>query len=153
MQRLEQWEGKPPPADPAKIAPDVLAAALEDMRRILDREPQLGDFGFGVYDERGKTAAERQTELEHQRTLISEPRSLAALIAARSWLRQFRKIKALNNRGTSYGLKHVAEHDIGYLTNGVFIAAALAEGFDVKRENRSPNAVLNISSAAWSQRS
>jgi hypothetical protein len=24
----------------------------------------------------------------------------------------------------SYGLKHIAEHDIGYVTNGVFIATA-----------------------------
>jgi hypothetical protein len=68
----------------------------------------------------------------------------------RVWLRQFNKTKTLNKRsGTSYGLKHVAEEDIGYITNGVFIAAAIAEGFRVKRcSDNSPNGRLNISKAA-----
>jgi hypothetical protein len=41
------------------------------------------------------------------------------------------------------------ERDIDYVTNGVFIAAAIAEGFSVQRIGNSPNAWLNISSAAW----
>jgi hypothetical protein len=64
-------------------------------------------------------------------------------------LRQFAKMKTLNQRGTSYRLKHVAEEDIGYITNGVLIAAAIAEGFRVERQEESPNALLNIASAAW----
>jgi hypothetical protein len=63
-----------------------------------------------------------------------------------------RRLKSFNKRGTSYGLKHIAEHDMGYCTNGVFIAAAIAEGFRVRREGRSPNAVFNISTAAWRRR-
>jgi hypothetical protein len=34
---------------------------------------------------------------------------------------------------TTYGIKHTAEHDIGYVTNRIFIAAAAAEGFNVVR--------------------
>jgi hypothetical protein len=29
-----------------------------EMNRVLDQQPQLGAFGFGVYDQRQKTAAE-----------------------------------------------------------------------------------------------
>ena len=78
------------------------------------------------------------------------PRPLAQFIAARGWLRRFNKIKALNRRGTSYGLKHCAQDDIGYVTNGCFIAAAIAEGFTVRRSQPdSPNALFNISIEAW----
>jgi len=60
-------------------------------------------------------------------SLFASRRSLAQFIVARRWLSQFGKLKSLNKRGSSYGLKHVAAHDIGYVTNGVFIAAAIAE--------------------------
>ena len=43
----------------------------------------------------------------------------------------------------------VAEREIGYITNGVFIAAAIAEGFVVRRVKGTPNARIGISRAAW----
>lgn len=73
---------------------------------MLEREPQLGDFGFGVSS---KTPEERVADLLRNRDLIREPRSLAQFMAARAWLRRFGKIRALNRRGTSYGLKHCAD--------------------------------------------
>ena len=80
----------------------------------------------------------------------ARPRSLAEFTAARGWLRRFAKIKALNRRGSSYGLKHCAEDDIGYVTNGCFIGAAIAEGFTVRcTDYGSPNAFFNISTEAW----
>jgi hypothetical protein len=55
--------------------------------------------------------------------------------------------------GTSYGLKHVAEEEICYMPNGIFIAAAIAEGFRVKRVSyASPNAQFNISATAWQRK-
>jgi hypothetical protein len=130
--------------------PAELAAAAVDMDRALEREPQLGDLGFGVWDWRRKTPQKRAAELRNDRETIREPRSLAQFMAARGWLSRFGRIKALNKRGTSYGLKHVAEGDIGYATNGVFIAAAIAERFNVRRTDPgSPNAFFNISTEAW----
>jgi hypothetical protein len=132
------------------LTPAELAAAAIDMDRVLEREPQLGDFGFGVWDSRRKTRAERTAELRRDRESMLEPRSLAEFTAAREWLRRFKKIKTLNRGGTSYGLKHVAEDEIGYSTNGCFIAAAIAEGFAVRRTDYdSPNAWFNISTEAW----
>src|SRR4051794_2414457 len=115
---------------PHDFTTQELAAAAADMDRILEQEPQLNNFGFGVYFGTRRSQAERQALFRERRASIRDPDSLAAFIATRIWLRQFDKIKTLNKRsGTSYGLKHVAEEDIGYITNGVFIAAAIAEGF------------------------
>jgi hypothetical protein len=138
------------PRNADDLTPAALATAAIDMDLVLEREPRLGDFGFGVCDPRSKTPEERAADLLRNRDLIREPRSLAQFMAARGWLRRFGKIRALNRRGTSYGLKHCAEDDIGYVTNGVFIAAAIAEGFTVRRaESGSPNAWFNISTEAW----
>jgi hypothetical protein len=129
---------------------EMLVWAAAAMDRILAQEPQLNDFGIGVYDWRLKSPAERTEELARLREEIRRPDALAAFLAARGWLRRFGKLKAVNRRGTSYGLKHVAEKEIGYLTNGVFIAAAIAEGFTVRQAGwRSPNVWLNVSSRAW----
>ena len=139
------------PAVETDFAPGQLEAAAADMARILEQEPELSDFGYGLSGAE-KTPEERRARFETNRQSIREPRSLAQFLAACRWLSQFAKIKTLNKRGTSYGLKHVAEREIGYCTNGVFIAAAIAEGFRVRREGRSPNAVFNISTTAWKKR-
>lgn len=79
------------------------------------------------------------------------PISIGQFTLARSWLATKKKTTGITKRGTSYGLKHVAEHDIGYVTNGIFIAAAIAEGFQVQRAGGSPSAWFNISVKAWRQ--
>jgi hypothetical protein len=126
-----------------------LASAAIDMDRVLEREPELSDNGFKQLRGR-RSLAEHEAQFLKWREDMRAPRSLAQFMAARGWLRQFRKVKALNRRGTSYGLKHCAEDDIGYATNGVFIAAAIAEGFVVRCvEFGSPNAWFAISTEAW----
>jgi hypothetical protein len=138
------------PRNADDLTPDELASAAIDMDCVLEREPQLGDFGFGVWDPRSETPEERAADLRRNRDLVRAPRSLAQFMAARGWLRQFGKLKAINRCGTSYGLKHCAEDDVGYVTNGCFIAAAIAEGFAVRRADfDSPNAWFNISTEAW----
>jgi hypothetical protein len=138
----------PEPTTEADLPPSDLAAEME---RILEREPQLSDFGFGLADFY-KTREEAAAKFCEDRERIRDSNCLAEFTAARGWLRQFAKLKSFNKRGSSYGLKHVAEHDIGYVSNGVFIAAAIAEGFNVQRIGNSPNAWLNISSAAWERK-
>lgn len=133
---------EPRPAQAENYSAEQLAAALSDMRQILANEPELGDFGYRHL---------RHAQLAEDRETISEPRSLAQFLATRQWLRRFEKRKTLNRKGSSYGLKHVAETDIGYMTNGVFIAAAIAEGFAVKRFEDTPNALLNITQRAWTR--
>ena len=119
---------------------DTIAAGAEAMGAVMAEYPDLTDFGFGV-------SAEQTFDVE--RLKLTEDRSLSQFMRARQWLRKFPKTKTLNRRaGSSYGLKHVAAHSIGYVTNGVFIAAAAAEGFTIERITDSPNAWFNISTRA-----
>jgi hypothetical protein len=90
----------PTPIDPAALPSAALAKAAEDMARVLASEPQLGIFGFGVPDERRKSPAERDLDLEAGREALQVPKSLAAFVATRVWLRQFHKIKTLNKSHT-----------------------------------------------------
>ena len=73
------------------------------------------------------------------------PRSIRQFCAARAWLQQFPKIRTFNHPETSYGLKRVAEPTIGYVTNGIFICAALAAGYRIEREPGSSNVVFRYS--------
>jgi hypothetical protein len=115
------------PRDVDDLTPAELAAAAIDMDRVLEREPLLSDNGFKQL--RGRLRlAEHNAQFLKWREDMRQPRFLAQFMAARGWLRQFGKVKAPNRLETSYGLKHWAEDDIGYVTNGVFIAAAIAEG-------------------------
>ena len=55
------------------------------------------------------------------------------------------KIKNINTRTGSYGLKHTCEDAIHhYIPNGIFIAAAIACGYKCKKIH-SPNACFNMS--------
>lgn len=131
------------------LTPAELAAAAIDIDRVLGRDPLLSDNGFKQFRGR-RPLAEHEAGFVRWRESIREPRSLAQFMAARGWLRRFGKIKALNRTGTSYGLKHCAQDDIGYVTNGCFIVAAIAEGFTVRcSQPGSPNALFNISTEAW----
>ena len=140
--------------NPANYHSDVLAAATAEMNRILDQHPQLTDHGFGTYNDTfpGAPRETRDAEFKRDRETIQDDRSIAAFIATKHWLADFPKIKTLNQKGTSYGLKHIAEEEIGYVTNGVFIAAAIAEGFRVVCIDGGPNALLNISNKVWARR-
>jgi hypothetical protein len=138
--------------DDAPMAPlhhATIKAAAKQVARILAREPELGSFGFGVYDASNKPPQQRAEELQRDRATMLDDYHLSQFIVAREWLAQFPKTKAPNKTGTSYGLKHVPEDEIGHVSNGVFIAAAIAAGFTVCRIGDGPNAWLNISTAAW----
>ena len=67
------------PRNADDLTPAESATAAIDMDLVLEREPQLGDFGFGVY---AKTPEERAADLLRNRDLIREPRSLAQVMAA-----------------------------------------------------------------------
>lgn len=117
------------------------------LRSIVSVHPELTAFGFGVFKERRLSEEEKAKQPAEERNRLLEPRSVDEFKRARVWLRDKPRTKHPNRRMTSYGLKHVAEKQIGYVTNGMFIAAALAEGFKVKHyDPQGPNAWFNISS-------
>lgn len=63
------------------------------------------------------------------------------------WLASVTLIKSFNTRHTSYGYKHMVERWAGrYISNGAFIAAAIALKIPIRRSHpRSPNVVLPLS--------
>lgn len=68
----------------------------------------------------------------------------------------FRPIESINNRRSSYGLKHIVERYlnketngvINYVSNGTLILAMYDAGYKIKRSNLnhpSPNCSFNVS--------
>lgn len=134
--------GKPRPETPATSEQDC---AL--LHSILKRNPDLGAFGFGVFNGAKLTPAERKAKKASDRAELLSPYGVDDFIRARKWLCDKPRTGHVNPKaGTSYGLKHLAAHTVGYVTNGAFIAAAIAEGYEVKQcAPGSPNAWFNLS--------
>lgn len=94
----------------------------EDIKRILDKEPCLTTVGF-------ETLSTPDFEL-HRQQLLDSAEACTRVV---EWLeKHVRKISSINVRRSSYGLKHQAKKEIGYVSNGMFIAAAIHAGFRFK---------------------
>lgn len=107
------------------------------LKALVKQHPLLTPHGFGSYRRPDCPADEERAQLLEVTDEIE---------AARQWLARQHRIATLNQRRTSYGLKHIAERTMGrYISNGAFIAAALLDGWQTKRLNNGPNALLNIS--------
>src|SRR5262245_21196972 len=111
---------------PTLTADETITPRLQS---LLDREPSLHIFGFGPCDEdRRQPPAERQTRLLARRQDLLDGSDRVAATCA--WIQaHLTPSRTLNRQHSSYGLKHCAATDIGYLTNGTFIAAMLLCGY------------------------
>ena len=109
---------------------------------IMAKEPTLNDFGFGLYvGDHRKPLKEQAASLDHNRRALLA--SVDRVQATCQWIEDhLRTRKTINPRYSSYGLKHLAEKDVGYITNGVFIAAMIACGFRYRVDG--PNALFNV---------
>lgn len=134
--------------------PEQDHGVIEAINRAITLHPELTAFGFGAYEQYvldGFSPEDRKAAFQCSRAAMFEPMSLEDFRRAYGWLNRQKRTLHVNEKvGTSYGLKHLAEKEIGYVSNGIFIAAALACGFKIKRDidrgHPSPNAFLNISS-------
>jgi hypothetical protein len=105
---------------------------------VLAKHPTLTAYGFENPDE--TDPAEMQERSEELR------KSEAAFDAARVWIREHLP-PTPRSRGyySSYYLKHVAEAEVGYLTNGLFIAAMIHCGHRFRQPGRgNPNAYFPL---------
>lgn len=107
------------------------------LKQVLAEHPQLSDFGFG----RPNFKCDDFDMAEQRRSLRSR---LGQVRAAHDYLTGLRRTTADDDLPTSYGLKHEAEHEIGYTTNGAFIAAAIIAGVPMKKRPGSPNPLLGV---------
>lgn len=118
------------------------AAPLLSLQAVMEQQPQLTSFGFGVFEERRKTAGQRREELDQGRDELF--RSEDRVLRVRDWL--LANISPIKTPTLgSYRMKHVVERAIGeYVTNGDLIAAALMAGYPMSRPH-GPNAEFGMS--------
>ncbi|AVI65855.1 hypothetical protein CKQ84_08140 [Shewanella sp. WE21] len=116
----------------------------EAIQAVINQVPELTDFGISIYTN-GRVLDKTQKKAEFDKSQSSLLGSSESFEKTVSWLKQIEEIKSFNLRRSSYGIKHLAERDIGYITNGVFIAAAIHSGFKYKINYDSPNVQFNMS--------
>lgn len=111
------------------------------LAEVMEEHPELTSFGIGVFDQRRKTPDVRAAEMAQERADLIEGEANVHKIVR--WLRDndLRPIQTPN--ANSYALKHTVERQIGYVTNGEFIAAAFIVGYPYRY--RTPNVLFGIS--------
>jgi hypothetical protein len=127
----------------------------KDMRGVVNwimgEHPTLNDFGFGncfMSMIKGEPPSKQAEILADSRRQLLK--SLNRIEATRRWIdAHLVSRKTINPHHSSYGLKHLAEEDIGYITNGVFITAIIACGYRLGVDG--PNAWFNVSERAVTQ--
>jgi hypothetical protein len=114
----------------------------DDIVSAMEMIPNLGGHGVGIFDPARKLSpAERAASLEAEReSLLSDVEGCTRVC---EWLSDLEPIRTVKH--SSYGLKHLAEKEIGYITNGAFIAAAVHAGFPFRVNPGSPNVTFGIS--------
>jgi uncharacterized protein YozE (UPF0346 family) len=122
----------------------------DKLNALMDEHPTLNHFGIGhcsaLYSPNASPEWNDRILQGHREHLRV---SIADVIWTVGWLRSnVEPIKTINRRHSSYGLKHLAElfrptDYICYLSNGVFIAAAMIVGYPFKLDP--PNAMFGMS--------
>ncbi len=113
----------------------------EDILAVIDRVPQLTYFGVGLYE---SPCEDYEEKLRQKQEQLLESSAICTKVC--DWLASIEPAKAINRYPTSYGLKHTAELQIGqYVSNGVFIAAAIHCGFRYRRDGDSANMLFAMS--------
>ena len=120
---------------------------LDKLRALMDEHPTLNDFGIGygsAHDRPDDSPEFKASILQTERHALLE--NVADVTWTIHWLRSnVEPIKTINRRHSSYGLKHLAEKFSPnlYLSNGVFIAAAMIVGYPFEVDP--PNAMFGMS--------
>lgn len=109
-----------------------------DVEKLMDDVQGLNYFGIGVFDPNSKTATQRAADLDRGRRELLDSVETCNKVCV--WLADVDRTQSVNERvGSSYHLKHVVEEDIGSVSNGTFIAAAIFCGFRYRIDPGSPN--------------
>jgi len=135
------------------------APARAAIQVVMDGEPWLTTFGFGIYGHTRPSGVERRAKFQQKRQEMFGPWAVYEFVLSREFLSRFRRRKTINKAAGSYWLKHQAEEFYRksgidglneHIHNGMLIAAAIDLGLKVVENG--PNALLNISLTLSSQR-
>lgn len=114
---------------------NALCAASPIQQRLaitMRKNPLLTVWGIGLTSDewKGKTTTERQELMRSYRAELRD-HHLEVQWTVEWLLANIARIKTINTRHSSYGLKHLAEpfSPKAYLTNGTFIAAAIVADY------------------------
>lgn len=118
----------------------------QDLDELMRCHPRLNDFGIGLLHSPGLCPAQKDDQELFSKNREKLRVSLEAVNKVANWLDSVAKTKTVNAARTSYGIKSLMRLDVGYVTNGVFIAAAILCGFSYKMQLRSPNVMFGMSS-------
>jgi len=129
----------------------------DKLKALMAEHPTLSHFGIGQSSDewfssvspewkesRNDSQEEKDLIFQAEREMLGD--NMADLIWTIDWLRSnVEPIKTINRRHSSYGLKHLAEKFSpgGYLSNGVFIAAAMIVGYPFEVDP--PNEMFGMS--------
>lgn len=108
---------------------------------LIHRHPLLSDGGYGV----SRDYANKHTAW---RASLVTPGSIAEIERLVEWIDgNLTPQRTINRRHSSYGLKHIAERETGYISNGQFIVAALLCGYRMESKPHY-NPSFNITEAS-----
>ncbi len=111
-----------------------------DIAAVMAQIPTLTAHGIGIYERNLPAAQRRKKIVEGQVELLDSEEDCTKIC---EWLAAKSAIKTADK--DSYWLKHQAEREIGYVTNGSFIAAAIHSGFPYRLAPGSTNVFFGIS--------
>lgn len=127
----------------------------ERFQQVLNRYPILCDNGYNYNYQRNLGLNGNDATLGFQQSRRSLEKSLHEVRKALIWTDPIRRTRTSSSGGgTSYGLKHVMEHQTGiYITNGVMITAALMLEIPVGMRHcqriDSPNPTIGLSRRSY----
>jgi hypothetical protein len=135
---------------------DLVAASPIEQRLALtmEKNPLLTCAGWGISNFNNlNKLPDKERNAARKKNFNNEREDLRVNFKAVEetyyWIKNnMTPIKTINRDNSSYNLKHRAEHDIGYIANGVFIAAALIACYEVKYVHGSINVYFNMSKKA-----
>lgn len=118
---------------------------------VMNRIPDLSDFGFGIYNMEKMNRANSAIKLAEERAILLGKHEVVE--QTKLWiLKNIEPIRTINYKRSSYSLKHMAERSMKvYITNGTFIAAAILAGFDFKVASEGANAFFAMSEKSIKQ--
>lgn len=119
----------------------------EKFKQVLYKHPKLTYFGWGVPDELKLYRENKQDEIEERRKALREQlfEAFDEFERAYDFCMQLEKLTKINPKHTSFAYKqHAEEYSEGKVSNGAFIAAAIAAGFKKRVDEFNPNVWFNI---------
>jgi len=111
----------------------------------MAKHPELNDFGIGLLNGGRNLSTEEKIakKAENRRVLRA---SAAAVERTVTWLREnVAPTRTIGPGHTSYDVKAIAEEDIGYISNGVMIAAGIIAQYPYKIVANSPDVPFGMS--------